>query len=186
MPKRYKDPLKESDKLNHFLNRYLEPDGMFMIRVIGNNSSDFVATDLIHELWKKHYSKYSNVQNIIIKKKWNINEKQDENGNEILTHHGHGRKKVDYDEDDGNENENEPSELSINLNNIPNYDNIDQSYNVSSGAFPSKSIEHFSNRKQPRVMQDDEECTFIKTDVVNENRNQLLNKRRENSSSTKV
>jgi hypothetical protein len=50
--------LVESPKLIHFLEYYLEPDGMFLIRMIGNNSSDFVATDLIKELWKKHYLKY--------------------------------------------------------------------------------------------------------------------------------
>ena len=63
-----------SEKLKHFLDYYLEPvsiskiityiillsqkDGMFLIRMIGNNSSDFVATDLIKELWKLHYKKY--------------------------------------------------------------------------------------------------------------------------------
>lgn len=47
----------DSPKLRHFLDTYLEPDGFFMIRMIGNNSNDFVASKLIRELWKKNYDK---------------------------------------------------------------------------------------------------------------------------------
>ena len=50
--------LKSSPKLTHFLDYYLEPDGIFLIRMIGNNSSDFVATDVIKEMWKLHYDLY--------------------------------------------------------------------------------------------------------------------------------
>jgi hypothetical protein len=63
-----------SKKLQHFIEEYLEPDGIFMIRMIANNASDFVATDLIKELWKRHYKNY--------KTKF-INEPQDFDGIEM-------------------------------------------------------------------------------------------------------
>jgi hypothetical protein len=46
------------NRLNHFLDHYLEADGIFMIRMIANNTSDYVATDLIHNLWCKHAENY--------------------------------------------------------------------------------------------------------------------------------
>lgn len=46
--------------LDHFINVYLEPDGFFLIRIISINTNDFVATDLIHQLWIKHLSIYEN------------------------------------------------------------------------------------------------------------------------------
>jgi hypothetical protein len=45
-------------RLEHFLNNYLEADGIFMIRLIAANSSDYVATDLVHQLWCQHDEKY--------------------------------------------------------------------------------------------------------------------------------
>lgn len=70
-------------RLRHFLDYYLEPDGnttfvayktnkyglvidfffksyigVFMIRMIANNTSDYVATDLIQQLWCQHHEKY--------------------------------------------------------------------------------------------------------------------------------
>lgn len=48
-------------RLNHFLNKYLEPDGIFMIRMIGNNTSDYVATDLIQQLWCMHAESYDSL-----------------------------------------------------------------------------------------------------------------------------
>ena len=71
---------KVPTRLDHFLNYYLEQDGelkemfkikilfglkhwilekgIFMIRMIANNTSDYVATDLIHQLWCQHDEKY--------------------------------------------------------------------------------------------------------------------------------
>ena len=46
------------ERLEHFLEHYLEPDGIFMIRMIANNTSDYVATDVIHNLWCQHAEKY--------------------------------------------------------------------------------------------------------------------------------
>ena len=43
----------KQNRLKHFLDIYLEQDGIFMIRMIANNTSDYVATDLIHHLCKK-------------------------------------------------------------------------------------------------------------------------------------
>ena len=45
-------------RVEHFLNIYLEADGLFMIRMIANNTSDYVATDVIHHLWCQHAEKY--------------------------------------------------------------------------------------------------------------------------------
>ena len=49
------------NRLKHFLEVYLEPDGIFMIRMISNNTSDYVATDLIHHLWCLHDDKYGHL-----------------------------------------------------------------------------------------------------------------------------
>ncbi len=46
------------NRLKHFLEHYLESDGIFMIRMIANNTSDYVATDLIHNLWCQHAENY--------------------------------------------------------------------------------------------------------------------------------
>ena len=46
------------NRLKHFLDIYLEQDGIFMIRMIANNTSDYVATDLIHHLWCQHADNY--------------------------------------------------------------------------------------------------------------------------------
>jgi hypothetical protein len=51
--------LTDSKLFDHFTDIYLEADGIFMIRMIGNNTNEFVATDLIHELWKLHQIKYT-------------------------------------------------------------------------------------------------------------------------------
>ena len=48
-------------RLKHFLDKYLEPDGIFMIRMIGNNTSDYVATDLIQQLWCQHAESYDSM-----------------------------------------------------------------------------------------------------------------------------
>ena len=42
------------NRFEHFNSKYLEADGIFIIRMIGNNTSDYVATDLIHQLWCQH------------------------------------------------------------------------------------------------------------------------------------
>jgi hypothetical protein len=35
-----------------FVYEYLEPDGMFMLRMVASNSGDFVCTQVLHNLWK--------------------------------------------------------------------------------------------------------------------------------------
>lgn len=45
-------------RFEHFLMKYLEADGIFILRLIGNNVSDYVATDLIENLWCQHDEKY--------------------------------------------------------------------------------------------------------------------------------
>jgi hypothetical protein len=57
------DENKDSKCLSHFINTYLEPDGIFMLQIIANNASDFVATDVIKRLWKKHIDKYQEFKN---------------------------------------------------------------------------------------------------------------------------
>lgn len=34
------------------MHEYLESDGLFILRVLSSNTSDFVCTELIQELWK--------------------------------------------------------------------------------------------------------------------------------------
>ena len=50
-------------RLEHFITTYLEPDGLFMLQIIASNASDFVATDLTKQLWKKHFEKYEKILN---------------------------------------------------------------------------------------------------------------------------
>ena len=35
--------------------------GIFIIRMIGENSGDYVATDLIHKMWCQHNDKYGDM-----------------------------------------------------------------------------------------------------------------------------
>ncbi len=42
----------EKDLIKHFVHDYLESDGLFILRVLSSNTSDFVCTELIQELWK--------------------------------------------------------------------------------------------------------------------------------------
>lgn len=42
----------EKDLIRHFVHDYLESDGLFILRVLSSNTSDFVCTELIQELWK--------------------------------------------------------------------------------------------------------------------------------------
>jgi innexin len=45
----------EKKLLNKFVLEYLELDGAFMLRLLGLNSSDFVCTEVIQELWRNYY-----------------------------------------------------------------------------------------------------------------------------------
>ncbi len=45
----------------HFINVYLELDGLFLIRLIADNSSEFVATELSRILWNKHQKLYESL-----------------------------------------------------------------------------------------------------------------------------
>jgi hypothetical protein len=47
-----------------FVYEYLEPDGMFMIRMIGSNSGDFVCTQVLHNLWKLFLCKQTTLPNL--------------------------------------------------------------------------------------------------------------------------
>ncbi len=49
---------KLQNRFEHFINHYLKTDGIFIIRLIAANSSDYVATDLIHQLWCQHDQTY--------------------------------------------------------------------------------------------------------------------------------
>ncbi len=42
----------EVEIIQHFVHEYLESDGLFILRVLSSNTSDFVCTELIQELWK--------------------------------------------------------------------------------------------------------------------------------------
>ncbi|CAF1491979.1 unnamed protein product, partial [Adineta steineri] len=40
-----------------FIFGYLEPDGIFMLRLLSSNTSDFVCTEVINHLWHAFYMK---------------------------------------------------------------------------------------------------------------------------------
>jgi hypothetical protein len=40
-----------------FIFGYLEPDGIFMLRLLSSNTSDFVCTEVINQLWQAYYTK---------------------------------------------------------------------------------------------------------------------------------
>ncbi|CAF3619278.1 unnamed protein product [Rotaria sp. Silwood1] len=40
-----------------FIYGYLEPDGIFMLRLLSSNTSDFVCTEVINQLWQSFYAK---------------------------------------------------------------------------------------------------------------------------------
>ncbi|CAF0970141.1 unnamed protein product, partial [Didymodactylos carnosus] len=40
-----------------FIFGYLEPDGIFMLRLLSSNTSDFVCTEVINQLWQAYYHK---------------------------------------------------------------------------------------------------------------------------------
>lgn len=42
----------ERELIGTFVHDYLESDGLFILRVLSSNTSDFVCTELIQELWK--------------------------------------------------------------------------------------------------------------------------------------
>lgn len=42
----------EKEIIEHFVHEYLESDGLFILRILSSNTSDFVCTELIQELWK--------------------------------------------------------------------------------------------------------------------------------------
>jgi innexin len=47
----------EKDLVKNFVHDYLESDGLFILRVLSSNTSDFVCTELIQELYK-YYRKH--------------------------------------------------------------------------------------------------------------------------------
>ncbi|CAF1301269.1 unnamed protein product [Rotaria sordida] len=53
------DKTKDQEKIKIFVNDYLEADGFFMLTLIKENSSDFVATEIIYRLYtEKFLEKY--------------------------------------------------------------------------------------------------------------------------------
>ncbi|CAF2622610.1 unnamed protein product [Rotaria sp. Silwood2] len=42
-----------------FIHGYLEPDGIFILRLLSSNTSDFVCTEIINQLWQAFYAKDS-------------------------------------------------------------------------------------------------------------------------------
>jgi len=58
----------EVEIIQHFVHEYLESDGLFILRVLSSNTSDFVCTELIQELWK-YYRK---------QRKFNRSDEEDE------------------------------------------------------------------------------------------------------------
>jgi hypothetical protein len=48
---------KDREKINIFTNDYLEADGFFMLILIKENSSDFVASEIVHRLYTDKFLK---------------------------------------------------------------------------------------------------------------------------------
>ena len=78
----------EKDLIRHFVHDYLESDGLFILRVLSANTSDFVCTELIQELWK-YYRK---------QRKFNRSDDDDDDDDD------------DNDNDNDNDNENDENE----------------------------------------------------------------------------
>ena len=79
----------EKDLVRHFVHDYLESDGLFILRVLSANTSDFVCTELIQELWK-YYRK---------QRKFNRQEEEEDEEED---------KEEDDDDDDNNVEEEKP------------------------------------------------------------------------------
>ncbi|CAF4864706.1 unnamed protein product, partial [Rotaria sp. Silwood1] len=53
------DKTKDQEKIKIFVNDYLEADGFFMLTLIKENSSDFVASEIVYRLYtEKFLEKY--------------------------------------------------------------------------------------------------------------------------------
>ncbi|KAL7675035.1 hypothetical protein ACOME3_001303 [Neoechinorhynchus agilis] len=52
--------LKAPASCDHFIYSYLETDGIFMLRLLSTNTSDFVCTEIIQSLWMQYSSKQNN------------------------------------------------------------------------------------------------------------------------------
>ena len=50
-------PLSDKTVCHNFAESYLSSDGCFVVRMIGNNSTDIVVMDLLNEMWKKYKNK---------------------------------------------------------------------------------------------------------------------------------
>lgn len=48
---------RDREKINQFANDYLEADGFFMLVLIKENSSDFVASEIVHRLYTEKFLK---------------------------------------------------------------------------------------------------------------------------------
>ena len=48
---------RDREKINKFANDYLEADGFFMLILIKENSSDFVASEIVHRLYTEKFLK---------------------------------------------------------------------------------------------------------------------------------
>ncbi len=51
------DETRDREKVNIFANDYLEADGFFMLILIKENSSDFVASEIVHRLYTEKFLK---------------------------------------------------------------------------------------------------------------------------------
>ena len=48
---------RDREKINKFTNEYLEADGLFILILIKENSSDFVASEIVHRLYTEKFLK---------------------------------------------------------------------------------------------------------------------------------
>ena len=110
-----------------FVDDYLQSDGLFILRVLSSNTSDFVCTELIQELWKyfNHQRKYVTSKKAALgtsKSVSNYHQKADENDDND-----------DDDDDDENNNNDDDDDDDDDVDDDDNEDDADFYKSAKSG-----------------------------------------------------
>lgn len=93
----------EKDLIEHFVHDYLESDGLFILRVLSSNTSDFVCTELIQELWK--YYRKQRKFNRSSEEEEDVNDDESINNDKHLEYSSQKKFTHDYPEESGNDEE---------------------------------------------------------------------------------
>ena len=82
------------EKIKTFVNDYLEVDGFFMLTLIKENSSDFVATEIVHRLYKEKFLNKYFKETMTTAIYDAIDTKQDEDSSNKIKRHLHLRSTI--------------------------------------------------------------------------------------------